>query len=126
MKKLFILSIILCCSCGVLQIDEEKTKEEIKKLQTINSATAPINPYAPIIDLGLKVALGFLGTGTAAGVIISKRNKSEMIYQKKKYKSHEAGVNDFRRKHPELFDELFNDIGKARAKILLNKKVPSV
>jgi hypothetical protein len=70
-----------------------------------NTASAPINPYAPIIAS----VLAALGGGYGAFRHNSERKTAA------KYKSHKQGVEKFNREHePGLAEEIYGNIAEAR------------
>ena len=86
--------------------NEDKIGALIDAAIVANTASAPINPYAPAIG-GL---LAVLGGGYGA----LKRN--EAIASRGKYQSHKQGVDSFMVNNVENASKLYDEIGKARAR----------
>ncbi len=83
------------------EADEDPIVAAIAALQVANTTTAPINPYSPLIDAALGIALIVTGYGY--------RNKS------KKYSAMKKGVNEFMATGSgDTGTELYDTIGEAR------------
>ena len=79
-----------------------------------NQASAPINPYAPLIDIGLKLLLGGAVTsgGFGVGKIIKTTKEKKEINNK--YSAAKIGMDKFRNENPDKAAELYADVGEAR------------
>ena len=125
MKKLIFISIILLVvGCNITQEEKDKAIETTKALQNANRISAPINPLFPAIDIGTEIILGLLGASGVAGTVAYKKIKSGNVYQAK-YESHKEAVETYSRAHPEVSDGLYEQIGKAREKIM-TKRISTV
>ena len=122
MKKLLFISIILLIvGCNLTQEEKDKAIETTKALQNANRVSAPINPLFPAIDMGTEIILGLLGASGVAGTVAYKKIK---IY-KAKYESHKEAVEIYSREHPEVASVLYEEVGKAREKIM-TKRISTV
>lgn len=79
-----------------------------------NKVSAPVNPYAPVIDIALKMLFGGAVTGGIFGtgkLVKTVREKKEIT---NKYSAAKVGMDKFRNENPEKAAELYNDVGEAR------------
>lgn len=79
-----------------------------------NQVSAPVNPYAPVIDIALKMLFGGAVTGGIFGtgkLVKTVREKNEI---NNKYSAAKIGMDKFRNENPDKAAELYNDIGEAR------------
>ena len=89
-----------------------------------NKVSAPVNPYAPIIDAVLKIIVGITATGGTVAVAktakIGKENrelKEENIENRNKYKAAKRGAEVLRMRHPEVAAESYELVGEERKKL---------
>lgn len=89
-----------------------------------NKTSAPINPYAPLIDAVLKIVAGIGTGGTIFGITkVVKTNKEKRGVEEdkellnKKYKAAKRGSERLRIAHPELAGESFTMVGEERVKV---------
>lgn len=88
-----------------------------------NQVTAPVNPYAGIIDAVLKIIVGAGVAGTAGmGIKAAKtaKEKKEVednnTYLGAKYSAFKKAADLFRIKHPEVAKDHYAIVGEERAK----------
>lgn len=99
----------------------EKYNEAVKSSPNLgtalirtNQVSAPVNPYAPVIDIVLKALFG----GAVTGGIFGTGKLVKTIKEKKeinnKYSAAKVGMDKFRNENPDKAAELYNDVGEAR------------
>lgn len=111
-------------------IEESKDKPPLERLKDTAKAAEPFNPYAAETNLALGIAT------IAAGWFANRKNKeakeansdkkvsknkeldamAEALVFKHKYQAHKAATELFKLNHPENASELYEGIGKARAR----------
>lgn len=94
----------------------DKVKDILVGVKAVNTAIAPVNPYAPLIDTGFNLLLAVLGIGTAGGVYVARKKAGESDTNASKYDAHKRAVEIFKLSHPELAKELYESIGVERSK----------
>lgn len=79
-----------------------------------NQATAPVNPYAGVIDAVLKMvaAAGIVTTGVSVNKIKTTTKEKKTVDAK--YKAFKHATDEFRVKHPETAAEHYEMVGKER------------
>lgn len=89
-----------------------------------NQVTAPLNPYAGVIDAVLKVIVGAGVVGTAGmGLKAAKTSKEKKKVENdrdnfdKKYSAFKRASDRFRLKHPESAEDHFKLVGEERVKV---------
>ena len=83
-------------------------------LISANQVSAPVNPYAPVIDIALKMLFGGAVTGGVFGtgkLVKTIREKTEIT---NKYSAAKIGMDKFRNENPDKAAELYTDVGEAR------------
>ena len=83
-------------------------------LISANQVSAPVNPYAPVIDIALKMLFGGAVTGGVFGtgkLVKTVREKNEIT---NKYSAAKIGMDKFRNENPDKAAELYTDVGEAR------------
>lgn len=86
----------------------------VAALISANQVSAPVNPYAPVIDIALKIlaGTGILGaTYVVPKVVKTVKERNELA---NKYSAAKIGMDKFRNENPDKAAELYNDIGEAR------------
>ncbi len=83
-------------------------------LISANQVSAPVNPYAPIIDIALKMLFGGAVTGGVVGTSKLAKTIREKNEINNKYSAAKIGMDKFRNENPEKAAELYNDVGEAR------------
>lgn len=79
-----------------------------------NQLSAPVNPYAPVIDIVLKMLFGGAITGGGVGVTKLVKTIREKNVIENKYSAAKVGMDRFRNENPDKAVELYNDVGEAR------------
>lgn len=91
---------------------KEKADEGVfEQLIAANQASAPVNPYASMIDVVLKI---LAGTGILYGapkIVKTVKERNELA---NKYSAAKIGMDKFRNENPDKAAELYNDVGEAR------------
>lgn len=95
------------------KVYEEKRAEDptgaiVEAIWTANAISAPVNPYAPMIDAGLVLA-------TAIGAVIAGVKQRQLTATTKKYQAHKSGVESFARSGGDQGGKLYAAIGEKRA-----------
>jgi len=119
MKYILIVSALLLVGCGsTFRQDETGSSpalRSISKLRAVNASVASVNPYAPLIEVGLGLA-----TLLAGGSWLVKRN--ELAVKDIKYNAHKVVLEAvMRRATGEKADEIYDKVGKERLKLGLKK-----
>jgi len=92
-------------------VKEKADESVVEQLTAANEASRPFNPYAPMIDIALKI---LAGTGVLYGapkIIKTVRERNELA---NKYSAAKVGMDKFRNENPDKAAELYNDVGDAR------------
>ena len=79
-----------------------------------NQISAPINPYAPYIDLILKTLVGVFGVGGATATTLAVKRGKENREVKNKYDATNKANDILRLYHPEIAMEHYKLIGDVR------------
>jgi hypothetical protein len=80
-----------------------------------NKVTAPVNPYAGIINAVLLAVAGLGTAGTARGIVKVKKVVKEKDKEHSKRKATDLANEVLRLLHPEIATEHYNLVGSARA-----------
>lgn len=79
-----------------------------------NQVSAPVNPYAPVIDIALKMLFGGAVTGGVFGTSKLVKTIKEKTEISNKYSAAKIGMDKFKNENPDKAKELYNDVGEAR------------
>ena len=95
----------------------------VQQLIAANQASAPVNPYAPMIDVVLNILAGTGILGVTYGVpkiVKTVKEKNDLNFMAEelasKYKAMKRGNEKFRIDNPEKANELYNDVKEERAR----------
>jgi len=99
-----------------VQLTGDTTTDWITTIRAVNTATAPVNPYAPLIEGGLAAATILAGW-------LAKRKAAEAAIAQAKYQAHKQGVEKTMKEVSvsenadvkAVETQLYDNIGEARA-----------
>lgn len=110
------IAVLQTAAAEAAKVYDEKAQEDkvgawIEAAIVANTASTPVNPYAPLIGGALTLLSG--------GYAIKKRKDAiDATAGKKvsdaKYRAHKTGTEAFRLKNQDKASELYSEIGKAR------------
>jgi len=92
----------------------DKLVDAVIVAQAVNAASAPVNPYAPAIDMAVNGILALIATGSV-GMAIKKNSDAKT--ETKKYQAHKVGTELYKLNHPDAAAELYANIGDARKNV---------
>lgn len=104
-------------------IKEKADEGVVEQLIAANQASAPVNPYAPMIDVVLKILAGTGVLGVTYGIpkvvkTIKEKNDLNLMAEElaTKYKAMKRGNEKFRIDNPDKANELYKDVGAERSR----------